>query len=419
MTRESQADVLREAFGRAVAAVSAANCLPRYLPGAIAGRTYVLAVGKAAAAMAEAVIGHLDVTKALVVYPDLHGPIERLPPLFECMEARHPVPDARGMRAAERALELARELGAGDRLIALISGGGSALLPAPVTGVSLEDEQALTRALLTNGASIAEINCVRQCLSRIKGGRLARAAGEAAVLTFVISDVPGDNLSLVASGPTLPSAATLAQARAILIRYCIEAPASVQRAMKDQSNTPVGNLPSAEAKLVAAPTAALQAAAVFLEGQGFRPVLLGDAIEGEARDIAQHDAWIAIDRYGEGRRVALIAGGEGTVRLPQEPPPGGRNLEYALALALALGGRAGISALACDSDGIDGTTPAAGAIVGPDTLAAIRSAGLDPVASLEAHRSYEALERIGALVVTGATRTNVNDIRILLIEPGA
>ncbi len=367
--------------------------------------------------MAEVAANQLDIANALVVFPDGHGPAGALPLSFELIEASHPVPDARGIRAAERALELAGELGAGDRLIALVSGGGSALLPAPVAGVSLEDKQALTRALLTSGASIAEINCVRQCLSRIKGGRLAKAARGADVLTFVISDVPGNDLSLVASGPTLPAAATLADARAILARYRINLPLSIHQALEDPSNAPVSDLPNAAAQLIAGPAAALDAAAAFLKGRGFKPVLLGDAIEGESRDLAQRDARHALDYSRQGQRIALIAGGEAIVRLPRDPPPGGRNLEYALALALALDAHPGISALACDTDGIDGTTRAAGAIIGPNTLGDFKLTGVEPVASLDNHQSYEALDRIGALIVTGPTRTNVNDIRILLIEP--
>lgn len=409
--------LLRAAFERAVEAVQPGNCLPEYLPGPSSGRTYVIAIGKAAAAMAEVAADSLDVAKALVVHPPGHGPSRPLPADYGVIEASHPVPDGRGAHAAQRALRLAGELQSGDRLIALISGGGSALLPAPVDGVTLGEKQALTEALLRSGASIAEINCVRQCLSRIKGGRLAKAAGQAEVLTLALSDIPGDDLSLIASGPTLPSTATLAQARAILTWRGIDAPVSVHKALKDPRNAPVAALPNATATMIAGPGRALAAAAAFFSEQGFTPILLGDAIEGDAYALARQDAELAVYHAGQDRRVALIAGGEATVQLPPEPPRGGRNLEYALSVTVTLDGHPRISALACDTDGIDGSTPVAGAIVGPDTLGALRAAGINPAASLDKHTAYDALRSIGALVETGPTRTNVNDLRLILVEP--
>ncbi len=414
---ERHSALLRAAFDRAIDAVSASACLPQHLPGPSQGRTYVVAVGKAAGAMAEVASRQLKVDKALVVFPPNHGPSLALPPQFELIESGHPVPDENSVRAADRALELASELGPGDRLIALISGGGSALMAAPVDGITLADKQALTRDLLVSGASIAEINCVRQCLSRVKGGRLARAAGGAEVLTFAISDIPGDDISLVASGPTLSSSASLIQARAIFAWRGIQPPQSVAQALKDPGNAPVEELDGAVGTMIASPAMALKAAAQLLEEEGYWPMVLGDSIEGEASELAMLDARIAQEHFRPGHQMALISGGETTVRLPPSPPIGGRNMEYALSLAISLQGNPRIFALACDSDGIDGTTPAAGAIIGPKTIAELHAGGIDPNQCLNVHDAFPAFDRIGALVMTGPTRTNVNDIRIMLIEP--
>ena len=407
--------ILRQAFKKAVAAVSAEARLPAHLPPPSSSNIHLIAVGKAAAAMAEVAADHLDVKSALVVFPDGHGPSRPIPSQFELITAGHPVPDERSVRAADRALEFAAGLSSHDLMLALISGGGSALMAAPVDGVSLDDKQALTRALLGSGATIADMNCVRQCLSRIKGGRLARAT-KAQVLTLVISDIPGDDLRLVASGPTLPSSATLEQAKAILGWYRFDVAPGIKEALDNPANAPVATLPNARGELVASPRMALEAAARYLEGEGYRPLILGDAIEGEARELARLDAKIALEHVSENQRTALVIGGEGTVRLPPNPPPGGRNTEYALALAIELDHHPGIRALACDSDGIDGSTPAAGAVVGPRTLSDLSSAGLDPQACLEAHDAFEAFRLLDALVTTGPTRTNVNDIRLILID---
>jgi hydroxypyruvate reductase len=340
---------------------------------------------------------------------------------IEVIEASHPVPDAAGEAGAKRLLERVRGLAADDLVLALISGGGSALLGLPAPGLTLADKQAVHRALLASGAAIGEMNIVRKHLSAIKGGRLALAARPARVVTLAISDVPGDGPEVIASGPTVADPSTFADARAILARYRIDPPAAVAAhllAAADETPKP-GDL-LADFRLIAAPMASLRAAAALARAQGVAALILGDALEGEAREMGSVLAGVALGalRHGEplGRPCVLLSGGEATVTIGAGPAGrGGRNTEFLLSLALALGGAPGVWAMAGDTDGIDGTEDAAGAIVAPDTLFRARTAGLDPRAVLEAHDSYSLFDAIGDLIRTGPTLTNVNDVRALLV----
>jgi glycerate 2-kinase len=420
---DARTDTLRALFDAALGAVRAESCLPPHLPPPPGGRTVVVGAGKASAAMAAAMEAHWDapLTGAVVV-PYGHGAkCARV----EVIEAAHPVPDEAGEAAARRMLELATGMGKDDLLVALVSGGGSALLALPAPGLALADKRAVTAALLGSGAPIGAINCVRKHLSAIKGGRLAAAARPAKVATLVISDVPGDDPATVASGPTLADATTLADARAALDRYGVDAPDAVRRALADPANeTPKPGDAAADdtmddtVHVIARADDALAAACAAAERAGLTPVNLGGAVEGEARAVAADHARQALKIAAMGRPAALISGGETTVTITGAAGRGGRNTEYVLALALALEGRADIHAIACDTDGIDGDSGMAGALVTPDTLARARAAGLDPAALLAAHRSAELFEAIGDAIVTGPTRTNVNDFRCLLIPAG-
>jgi hydroxypyruvate reductase len=415
--------MLTALFEAAIEAVSANHALPSRFPTPIAGgRTLLIAVGKAAAEMAavasQRIAGPLS---GLVVTRTGHG-VEwgRLDPRLDYIESGHPVPDTASLDAAERALAMARALGPEDRLIALISGGGSALMVLPVPGVTLADKQAVTRMLLRSGATISEINCVRKHLSLIKGGRLAVAAAPASGQTFVISDIPGDDPSLVASGPTLADHSTLAQARAVLERYRIEAPASVIRALSDEANeTPPADslgLAGSAVSVVACARDALAASSRLADSFAYRVTNLGDRLQAEARHLGAEHAGLARSLSADGLPRVILSGGETTVRVTNPDGRGGRNLEYLLGLAIALDGAPRIHAIACDTDGIDGTEDAAGAIIGPDTLARATALGLDPVAALKANESYQFFRTLGDLIVTGPTRTNVNDFRAILIE---
>jgi hydroxypyruvate reductase len=323
-------------------------------------------------------------------------------------------------------LELARGLGEDDLLICLISGGGSALLAAPAEGLSLEDKQAVSKALLRSGADIAEMNCVRKHLSAIKGGRLAAAAHPARVVSLLISDVPGDDPATIASGPTVADPTSFADARAILAKYAIAPPEAVRRHLEAAAEeTPKpgdSRLARAETRLIARPQDALEAMAAAAREAGASPVILGDAIEGEAREVARVMAGIAaqVQRHGQPAPApcVLLSGGETTVTVRGQGR-GGRNLEFLLGLMLALNGRAGVHALAGDSDGIDGSEDNAGALLGPDSLARARAAGLDPQARLADNDAYAVFDALGDLVVTGPTRTNVNDLRAVLVLPDA
>jgi hydroxypyruvate reductase len=414
-------DLLCDLFDRAVDAVSAETCLPAALQDwPSEGRTLVIAVGKAAAAMAAVAAQHLPGSvSGLVVAPrGHHGPPHILPDGFETIEAGHPVPDAGSMAAAERALALALELGPDDRLLALISGGGSALLALPALELTLEDKAAVTRALLRSGAAIGEMNTVRKHLSRIKGGRLALAAAPARVTTLLISDIPGDDPAMIASGATVPDATSLAQARAILDEYVPDPPANVCAALADPANeTP--RISPGDVHIVARAADAFAAATRAAEGLGIEVTLLGDDLEGEARALGAEHAALALATARSDQPRLILSGGETTVRVVNRAGRGGRNVEYLLGLALALDGAPGVHAIACDTDGIDGTEDNAGAILAPDSLARARAMGLDPQALLDANRAYELFAALGDLVVTGPTRTNVNDFRAILIDPAA
>jgi hydroxypyruvate reductase len=416
--------MLLRLFDAAIDSVSAARVMPRSLPAPQHGRVALIAVGKAAAAMADVALDRLRPTATLVVTPYVHM-TERLLARadVERIEAGHPYPDAQSIRAAERALEIAHGLEAQDHLLVLLSGGGSALLAAPARGLTLADKQATTRALLESGATIAEINCVRKHLSRIKGGRLALAAGPARVSTFIISDVPGDDPSFVSSGPTVPDQTTLEMAREILRKYGIAAPTAVLAALDDPANeTPPADslgLAGVETTIIARARDALSAAGREASAAGYVVMDLGDQLQAEARHLGASHAALARRLSVDGKARAIISGGETTVAVQNPDGKGGRNLEYLLGLAIALDGAPGISALACDTDGIDGTEDAAGAIVVPDTLQRANALGLDPVEHLRTNNAHPFFAALGDLVVTGPTRTNVNDFRVILINGGA
>jgi len=412
-------------FDAAVARADPMLCVPPHLPHEPPkGRTVVVGAGKAAAAMAHAVESHWPhALTGLVVTRDGYGvPCDRI----EIVEASHPVPDARGVVAARRILGLVQGLSADDLVICLLSGGGSALLALPADGVTLADKQAVTTALLRSGARIDEINAVRKHLSAIKGGRLAAAAYPAALLTLAISDVPGDDPAVIASGPTTADPTSFADARAVLARYGVAPPPAVAAALDaavdatlDESPKPGDpRLARAQTIIVAKPQDSLEAAATLARTSGLTPVILGDSLEGEARQSAILHAGIArqIARYGQPARApaVLLSGGETTVTVRGQGR-GGRNAEFALGLALALDGAPGIHALACDTDGVDGTEDNAGALIAPDTLARARALGLDPAAMLDDNDSYTLFDRLGDLVMTGPNRTNVNDFRAIVV----
>ena len=406
--------LLRSLFHAAVARVLAARCVPPHLPGPPRGRTIVVGAGKAAAAMAKAVEDNWPgPLGGLVVTRYGHGVSCRR---IEVVEAAHPVPDRRGQAAAMRILDLAREMGADDHVLCLISGGASALLSLPAPGITLADKQGIGARMLKSGATIAEINCVRKHLSGIKGGRLGIAARPASLLTLAISDVPGDDPSVIASGPTVADPSSAADALAVLEKYAIDPPAAVAERLRtcaDETPKPGDQrLSHARFELVATPAQALEAAAVLARAEGYRAVMLGDAVEGEARVVAREHAEIALRTDGPS---VLISGGETWIRV-RGGGRGGRNAEYLLALVLALDGRAGVHAIACDTDGIDGTQANAGCVIGPETLARARSLGVNARAHLDDNDAFGFFTALDDLVVTGPTRTNVNDFRAIVVE---
>jgi hydroxypyruvate reductase len=400
---------LTELFQAAVAAAQPAICLPPDLPSPPRGRTVVVGAGKAAAAMARVLEDHWRGPLSGIVVTQYGYGVACAQ--IEIVEAAHPVPDAAGAAAGRRILECVRGLSADDLVICLISGGGSALMPVPLEGLDLGDKIAVNQALLRCGATISEINCVRKHLSAIKGGRLAAAAAPARIVTLAISDVPGDDPAVIASGPTVPDPTNFADARAILARYGVVPPPAVRASLKQaRLETPKpgdSGFVDADYVTIAAPQASLMAAAAVARAAGVAPVILGDAIEGEARDVALVHAGIA-------GPAVLLSGGETTVTLRGQGR-GGRNAEFALALAIALEGTAGIAAIACDTDGIDGSEDNAGALVLSDTLARAAAAGLNPRARLDDNDAYSFFCAIGDLVMTGPTFTNVNDFRAILI----
>lgn len=416
-------NLLEDMFHAAVEEAMPRTCVPTFLPdlGGI-GRLVVVGAGKASAAMARAVEDNWPgpLEGLVVTRYGYEVGCERI----EIVTAAHPVPDAAGERAARRILDIARSLGPDDMMLCLISGGGSALLAIPADGLTLADKQDVNRALLRSGATIGEMNCVRKHLSAIKGGRLAAAAHPARVLSLLISDVPGDDPSVIASGPTVPDVTSYADARAIVHKYGIVLPASVRTVLEDaQEETPKPGDPrlaNAEVRLVAQPRASLEAAARVAAKAGYTPCILGDALEGEARALGAEHAVLA-RRIRDGKeppagRVAVISGGETTVFVRGDGR-GGRNSEYVLAMALALDGAAGIHAIACDTDGVDGSEENAGAAIGPETLARGAARGLDARMMLDRNDAYSFFEKAGGLVVSGPTFTNVNDFRAILIDP--
>lgn len=414
--------LLTDLFDVAVKSVSADLCIPACLPEAVSGRTLILAIGKAGAAMARVAHKHMQgAVDGIVLTRYGHSfPASQMPPGFTVFEAGHPLPDEHGIAATRHILDAVRALGPDDQLLALVSGGASALLTMPATGVTLADKQEVTRQLLQCGASISEINCVRTHLSAVKGGRLALAAAPAKVVTLVLSDIPGDDPALVGSGPTLPDRTRLADANKILDLYGIAAPEHVRLALADAANeTPNASAETfqhAQTMVVARSNNALQAAGQMAVAAGYTPVYLGGDVEGDSSELGTIHAALALHHAQKGGRWALLSGGETTVVVRNPQGRGGRNAEYLLSLALALDGAPGIAALSCDTDGIDGTEDNAGALVTPTTLARARRLGLSPTRALRTNMSYTFFSALGDLVVTGPTRTNVNDFRLILVD---
>lgn len=412
-------DILRRLFAAAIGAVDPLKILAPHLPPRPKGRTIVLGAGKAAAAMAKAVEDHWPgPLSGLVVTRYGHGlPCRRI----EVVEASHPLPDAAGQQAARRILAMAQGLTEDDLVLCLVSGGASALLAIPGEGLALADKQAINKALLKSGANIAEMNCVRKHLSAIKGGRLAAAAHPAKVVSLLISDVPGDDASVIGSGPTVADPSTRLDALAVMRKYGIDNPAALRLLSLPVSETPKPDDPrlaNCETRMLGTMQAALQAAAVLARKHGLTPIVLGD-LEGEARDVALVHAGIArqVARHGQPMPApaVILSGGETTVTVRGQGR-GGRNAEFLLALAVALDGHPGISAVAGDTDGIDGTEDNAGALLTPDSLARAAASGMSPKAMLANNDGYGFFSRLGDLIVTGPTRTNVNDFRAILVR---
>ena len=422
-------DLLSQIYEAAVERAHPRECLAQHLPQPPAqGRLLIFAAGKAAGSMAET---------AEAFYLDQHNfPREMLSGIavarhgygrklrkIDMVEAGHPVPDAEGIAAAERTLRLAESANENDIVLVLMSGGASANWIAPAKGISLDDKRELTRALLKSGANIVEMNCVRKHLSRIKGGRLAAALAPARVITLAISDVPGDDPSVIGSGPTVPDVTTLSDAQKILDKYKITPPASIASALNDPANESPKpgdkSFANTAFEIVAKPKASLDAAAEAARQLGYEPLLLGADLEGEARAVAAEHAALAIKIKREGRKAAILSGGELTVTIKGKGR-GGPNQEYALALAIALAGAKGICAVAGDTDGTDGgagrADDPAGAFVDENSLARAKKLGLDPAGILGENNSTHFFERLGDLLNPGPTFTNVNDLRAILVD---
>ena len=419
-------ELMRQMLAAAIDSAQPARCVPPHLPrpDEVRGRLVVIGAGKASAAMARAVEDHWHgpLSGLVVTRYGYEVACERI----EIAQAAHPVPDAAGLQAAQRVLDTVQGLSADDVVLCLISGGGSALLPLPLPGITLEDKQAVNRALLASGATISEMNTVRRHLSAIKGGRLAAACHPARVITLLLSDVPGDQPLDIASGPTVPDPTTCADALAIVERHGMSLPASVMQVLRSGSGESVKpddpRLPPLDTRLVATPQQALQAAANVAQAHGYTPHILSDAIEGEARDVGQVLGALALQTATRGMPFqtpcALLSGGETTVTL-RGNGRGGRNVECLLSFALATQGQPRIHALMGDTDGVDGVEEIAGAHVGPDTLARAFAAGLHPRQHLDANDGHGFFQALGDSVITGPTRTNVNDFRVILIDaPG-
>lgn len=413
--------LLRRLFDTAVDEADPAKIVARHLPAPPKGRTIVVGAGKASAAMARAFEENWsgELTGLVVTRYGHAAPCKRI----EIVEASHPVPDQKGEDAARRILAMVQGLGEEDLVVALMSGGGSSLLSLPAEGLSLADKQAVNRALLASGASIEEMNCVRKHLSRVKGGRLAAAAWPARVVTLLISDVPGDDPGIIASGPTVADPTTFADARAVFTKYGLSPPPAVAAHLKSAAEeTPKPGdrrLARTETHLIATPQASLTAAAAIAEAAGVTPLILSDAIEGKSREVARVFAGIArqVRRYRQPcpAPCVLLSGGETTVTM-RGKGRGGRNVEFLLALAIALRGEARTWAIAGDTDGVDGAEEIAGAIVAPDTLARAARLGLRPVERLADNDAHAFFETLGDQVVTGPTLTNVNDFRAVLLD---
>jgi glycerate 2-kinase len=419
---------LDELYRIAVAVAHPAHCLSPHLPEPSSGRLILLAAGKAAGAMTEIAERHyldeLGLAPARLAGIAATRPGYARPTrILDMIESGHPVPDAQSLAAAERALALASSAAADDLVLVLMSGGASANWVAPAAGLTLAEKQQVNRALLKSGAAIGEINTVRKHLSRIKGGRLAERAFPARVVTLAISDVPGDDPAIIGSGPTVPDPTTLADARAVTARFAIELSEPARRALRERNNeSPKPGQPPFERtsfEIIARPADALNATAVAIRQRGYDCVLLGDRIEGEARDIAATHARLAGELKAHGRSAVILSGGELTVTLKGKGR-GGPNQEYALALALALAGAPGIAAVAGDTDGTDGGSGApddpAGAFIDETTLTRAYERGLDPAAFLADNDSTGFFERLGDLLRPGPTCTNVNDFRAILVE---
>jgi len=420
MDNDRQRQLLRKMLDAAIDAATPSRLIKSHLPEKPAGRTIVLGAGKAAATMAREVDEHMaGPVEGLVVTRYGHAvPCDHI----EVIEAAHPVPDEAGRAAAERILKLAEGAGEDDLVLCLISGGASALLALPAEGLSLDDKQAINKALLESGADITQMNTVRKHLSAIKGGRLAAAAYPAKVVSLLISDVPGDDPAVIGSGPTVPDPTTFQDALEILSRFKITKPKKILdhlRAGRDETPKPDDpRLVTVETQLIATPQASLEAAVAIALDHGIRPVVLGDSIEGEAREVAKVFSGIAqqIRRHAQPAMppCVLLSGGETTVTVKGKGR-GGRNVEFLLALAVHLSGTEGVYALAADTDGIDGSGDNAGAMMTPDTLDRAAAMGLNAKAELTDNNGYGFFEKLEDLVKTGPTLTNVNDFRAILI----
>ena len=413
--------LMRAMLDAAIAAAQPALCLPRQLPAPPKGRTIVVGAGKASAAMARALEDHWEgplegivLTRYGYDVPCRH---------IEILQAAHPVPDAAGERAARRILQAVSGLTADDLVIALVSGGASALLVSPGPGLALADKQAVNTALLQCGATISEMNCVRRHLSSIKGGRLGAACHPARLVTLLISDVPGDAPVDIGSGPTVADPTTCADALAIVDRYRIVVPAAVRALLEGGGGESVKpgdpRLAGSEVRIITAPQVALEAAARVARDAGYTPHILGDSLEGESRDLGKTMAGIARQVVVHGqpfdRPCVLLSGGETTVTVKGRGR-GGRNVEFLLSLAIALDGLPGVHAIAGDTDGVDGAEEIAGACIGPDTLARAWTLGINPRTSLDDNDGHGFFQRLGDSVVTGPTLTNVNDFRAIVID---
>jgi glycerate 2-kinase len=418
---ESPLILLRRMFDAAIDAAQPARCLPPHLPVRPKGRTIVIGAGKASAAMAKAFEDHWqgDATGIVVTRYGYAVPCRKI----EIVEAAHPVPDTAGLVAARRIRDLVSGLTSDDLVVALISGGGSALLTMPADGLTLDDKQNVNRALLKSGATISEMNCVRRHLSAIKGGRLAAACHPASVATLLMSDVPGDDPINIASGPTVADPTTCADALEVIRRYGIAVPTAVTRILESNVGESVKpgdpRLARAKARMIVTPQSALEAAATVARKAGLGVAILGNAIEGEASEVGKVMAGIALQASVHGQPVAppcvLLSGGETTVTV-RGNGRGGRNVEFLLSLAIALDGRPGIYAIAGDTDGVDGQEEIAGAIVTPDTLSRAWDRGIKPRERLADNDGHGFFEALSDSVITGPTLTNVNDFRAILID---